>query len=251
MSALLHIAVGLALAAAAWLIPRRVAAARVTGLAGAPPRSVPGVAGGRPAADRDRAAGFRRRCAARSRRRLRARRPDQARGAARAGRFLRDVRAAASLHPSAALPALRRAGAGARRGRRCGRARDRVAVFRTGAVGASSPAGRARAGGSMGGWPGNVARAGAGRAGGEPAAPRSDRRALCRRREARPVRDPDRLRRHRPGRARRAPRPPRRAASAAAQARYSRGATGPGAVRIVLRRAPDFAARAGRPAVGL
>ena len=193
--------------------------------AGGSPRSHPGYARRRPAADRDRPADFCRARGAVARRRPGARRPRQARGGARAGGVFRHVRAAARLYPSAALSAVRRAGAGHRRGAGGDRPRHRAARARAGLVAAARASTLLAIAGVWAAGAVAGPRAGAGPRGEAPAAPRSDRRAVRRRGEARAVRDPARLRDYRAGRTRGAASPPRaarrggRAATTAASAR--------------------------------
>ena len=115
--------------------------------AGGSPRSLSGAARRRPAAGRDRPADVCRARGAVARRRLCARRPHQARGGARAGGLFRYVRAAARLYPSAALSAVRRAGAGHRRDAGGDRPRHRAARARAGLVAAGRALGAARGSG--------------------------------------------------------------------------------------------------------
>ncbi len=237
--------------------------------AGGSPRSISGAARRRPAAGRDRPADICRARGAVARRRPGARRPHQARGGARAGGLFRYVRAAARLYPSAALSAVRRAGAGHRRDAGGDRPRHRAACARAGLVAAGRALGAARDRGRVGCRGGAGPRAGAGPRGEAPAAPRSDRRAVRRCGAARAVRDPARLRDYRAGRTRGAASPPRAARRGGracdhcgpravdrrcgdrAGGRRGRRAAGPGAVRIVLRRAPGLAANPRRPAAGI
>ena len=205
MSGALQLAAGAALALAAWLIPRRVAGRRHRLPAGGSARSRTGAAGRGSAADRDRAAGFCRPRPVLARRRLRARRPrPSARRCASRWSFptCPSCRMSSPIRSSICrLPGRAWSSAGRSRrslsASRCSVSNRRLWRRRSGC--SRSRGGRAVVGR---GWV--MSREPALGAGGRhAAAARSDRRAVRRRGEARPVCDAARLRHYRAGRARR------------------------------------------------
>ena len=213
------------------------------GVIGGGARCLSAAARGGSVAPRNRAAAVHRRCAAVAGRRVRPRRPRQARGFARAGGIFRHVRTAACLYPPAPLFAVCRTGVCPRRcvGDDC--LRHRVAHFSTGIVAAGTVVGRPFSAGGMDGRMGGVARADTGAGRRRSAGLSAERRAGRGCGPARPVRDAPRLRDHRPRRAGPAPRRLSPVAGAGAQKRRRGDAGRRRAVRI-LSSMPDGYRRA-------